>query len=144
MVIDLKKLKIQGKTEIDFFFEYEDFGELCSLPETEVLKPIKVLGKLEVVSNNSVIVSGEINFVLSGPCSRCLEETVKEYSVSFDEDFSKDDETSYLIQNDKVDLSKMVDDLVILNMPYNLLCKEDCKGICLNCGKNLNKENCNC
>ncbi|MBE5757169.1 MAG: DUF177 domain-containing protein [Clostridiales bacterium] len=144
MVIDLKKLKLSGKTELEFFFDYEEFEDLCSLPDCEIEKPIKVLGKLEVVSDNSVIVDGEITFLLKGSCSRCLEDAEMKIVIPFSEAFDKEGDTTYEIINDKIDLSKMVDDIVIVEMPYNLLCSEDCKGLCPKCGKNLNKETCNC
>ena len=144
MVIDLKKLKTTGKTELDFYFDYEEFEDLCSLPDCEIQKPIKVFGRLEVISGGTVYVDGEINFLLKGACSRCLEEAVKEMVVPFSETFDKEDEMAYEIMNDKVDLTKMVNDVVIVEMPYSLLCKEDCKGLCPVCGKNLNKETCNC
>ena len=82
MVIDLKKLRTIGKTELDFYFDYEDFDSLCSLPNCEIEKPIKVLGRLEVVSNDSVYVDGELTFLLKGACSRCLEEAEMEITVS--------------------------------------------------------------
>ena len=144
MVIDLKKLQLKGKTETDFFFEYDNFGDLCVLPDAEIEKPIKILGTLKIVSSHSAVASGDITFVVKGPCSRCLEETEKVFTVPFEELFDKDDDTAYPVVNDKADLSKMTDDVVVLNMPFSLLCKEDCKGICAGCGKNLNKEKCKC
>ena len=44
----------------------------------------------------------------------------------------------------KIDLKKIVDDVIIMNTPIVFLCKEDCKGLCPNCGANLNDGGCKC
>lgn len=44
----------------------------------------------------------------------------------------------------EIDLSPYLMEMVILNHPVKLICKEDCKGLCPNCGANLNKEACQC
>jgi len=43
-----------------------------------------------------------------------------------------------------VNFDEMILENVRLNLPVKILCKEDCNGICLMCGKNLNLEVCNC
>ena len=44
----------------------------------------------------------------------------------------------------KINLDKIVDDTVITNQPVTILCKDDCKGICMGCGVNLNNAECKC
>ena len=52
---------------------------------------------------------------------------------------------SYLpLEADKIDITKDVRDYALLAIPMKKLCKEDCKGLCVNCGKNLNEGDCNC
>ena len=52
---------------------------------------------------------------------------------------------SYLpLEADKIDITKDVRDYSLLAIPMKKLCKEDCKGLCAKCGKNLNEGNCNC
>ena len=45
---------------------------------------------------------------------------------------------------DKIDISKDVRDYLILSVPMKRLCKEDCKGLCYKCGKDLNEGKCDC
>lgn len=45
---------------------------------------------------------------------------------------------------DKIDLSKDVIEYARLSIPLKRLCKDDCKGLCPNCGINLNEKQCNC
>ena len=142
MILDLRELKKVGKTEESFFFEYEPKTELSAIPETKVSVPVKVEGTIYVTGEHSAEISGEVTFVLRGECTRCLEDAEREYVVSFDEVAGEGD--GYPVVNDKIDLGKIVDDAVIVNMPVKFLCKDDCKGICPNCGVNLNVADCKC
>lgn len=142
MILDLRELKKVGKTEESFFFEYEPKTELSAIPETKVSVPVKVEGTIYVTGEHSAEISGEVTFVLRGECTRCLEDAEREYVVSFDEVAGEED--GYPVENDKIDLGKIVDDAVIVNMPVKFLCKDDCKGICPNCGVNLNVADCKC
>lgn len=141
MLIDLREIKRHGKTEESFFFEYVPETELSGIPETFVKNPVKVEGTCYLIGEHSAELSGEITFVLDGECTRCLAHAEREYVVSFDEAAGED---GYPVVNDKIDLGKIVDDTVIMNMPVKFLCKEDCKGICAGCGVNLNNAECKC
>jgi uncharacterized protein len=84
-------------------------------------------------------------------CDRCLEiykqgfnETIEQlYQLGHSELDS--DEIEILPDNSKeIDISQTIHDVFILNRPIQLLCKKDCRGLCVNCGVNLNKKSCNC
>jgi uncharacterized protein len=47
-------------------------------------------------------------------------------------------------QDDKIDLSQMIWEQVYLALPMKPLCKEDCRGLCPQCGTNLNLSMCSC
>ena len=47
-------------------------------------------------------------------------------------------------ETDKINLAPEIRDYVQLAIPMKKLCKEDCNGLCLKCGKNLNEGSCNC
>ena len=49
-----------------------------------------------------------------------------------------------LVPDGKLDLSQLALEDVFLSLPSKLLCSEDCKGICPQCGKNLNEGPCDC
>jgi uncharacterized protein len=52
---------------------------------------------------------------------------------------------SYLNRDaDKIDIKSDVREFALLSIPMKKLCKEDCKGLCYKCGKDLNKEQCTC
>ena len=144
MIIDLRKIKRSGKEESDFFFEYSPQTELIDLPNADIVLPIKVNGTVTLTGEHSAVVSGQVDFSIKGECTRCLEDTTKPFLLDFDENFDQDDPDGYPVKNDTIDLTRVVDDLITINSPVTFLCKEDCKGICLGCGVNLNQQECKC
>lgn len=144
MIIDLKKIKRSGKDSSEFFFEYSPEAELIDLPNADIVLPIKVFGTVTLTGEHSAVAYGQVDFSIKGECTRCLEDTVKPMLLDFDENFDQEDPNGYPVKNDTVDLSKVVDDLIMINSPMNFLCDEDCKGICVGCGSNLNKQECKC
>ncbi len=84
----------------------------------------------------------ELSFRLTGtvyyPCSRCLEPT----AVEADYDFSETVEAS--ANDGQFDLSPFIADCLFIYEPRQILCREDCKGLCPTCGANLNKKTCSC
>jgi uncharacterized protein len=53
------------------------------------------------------------------------------------------DETNYIIGYN-LDVDILIYDEVLIGFPMQLLCSEDCKGLCKNCGVNLNEKTCDC
>ncbi len=144
MIIDLKKIKRSGKDGEDFHFEYQPESALIDLPNVKISQPIDVAGRVSLTGDHSCYIDGQVKFSLAGECTRCLTQTEKEFVVSFAESADNESEDCYSVKNDTVDLSKIVDDVVVINAPMSFLCKEDCKGICYNCGANLNDSECKC
>ena len=133
MIIDLNAVKRTGKTQTSFFFEYDADLEL-DLPDAELLPPVKVQGEVFLTGEKTAEAEGEISFTVSGECTRCLTPTEKTFVVEFAEAFGTED--GYPVVNGKIDLTKAVDDIIITNTPVAFLCREDCKGLCPNCGAN--------
>ncbi len=144
MILDLRQLKKTGKDEESFFFEYSPSDTLTEIPNTQIVSPIKVSGRIALTGDHSAFVEGEAVFVLSGECTKCLKDTSREFVCEFGEECFPDNDGGYSVVNDKIDLSRIVDDAVIVDMPTAFLCSEDCKGICSGCGVNLNDGQCKC
>jgi len=98
---------------------------------------------------------GHVDAKVIGHCARCLEE----YPSRVETDFSvvmvpqqpradaaaRDDELDVSVyQGDEVELSPLIREQMILALPTRPLCSEHCKGLCANCGANLNVEACRC
>ena len=144
MILDLKKLKRSGKDQSDFFFLYSPEQELAQLPFAKVVLPIRINGTISLTGEHSAYLEGEVNFSIEGECTRCLTQTKKDYLLEFSEGVDEKNLDGYSVKNDTIDLTKIVDDLIMINSPITFLCKEDCKGICLGCGVNLNQGQCKC
>ena len=144
MILDLKKIRAKGKEEESFFFEYSPETQLLDMPNAKLILPVKISGEITITDRHSAYVEGEVAFTIKGECTRCLAETEREFVVNFAEQVDQENENGYTVVNDRIDLTKIVDDAIIINAPVSFLCKDDCKGICAGCGTNLNVSECKC
>lgn len=117
--------------------------EVLAVPEAA---PVELDLRLEAVMDG-VLVTGEASAELVGECVRCLAEIREPITVDFQELFvyddsrdlregDEDDETSVL-QDDLLDLEDILRDAVVLALPFQPLCREDCPGLCPDCGARL-------
>ncbi len=119
-----------------------DLGiEVLHVPEGS---PVEFDIRLEAVVEG-VLVTGTARAGLSGECVRCLEQISSEIVGDFQELFvydgedgpdTEDDETSRL-EGDLVDLEPLLRDAVVLALPFQPLCQDDCPGLCVECGARL-------
>ena len=119
-----------------------DLGiEVLRVPEGA---PVEVDLRIEAVMEG-VLVTGTARAGLEGECARCLEPISDEIEVRFQELFVYDDrevdpdeelEVSKL-QDDLVDLEPLLRDAVVLALPFQPLCQDDCPGLCTECGARL-------
>ena len=106
--------------------------------------PVELDLRLEAVMEG-VLVTGTALASLDGECARCLEPISDDIEVRFQELFVYEDhalpedediEVS-MLQDDLVDLEPILRDAVVLALPFQPLCKEDCPGLCPECGARL-------
>jgi uncharacterized protein len=119
-----------------------DLGiEVLRVPEGA---PVEVDLRIEAVMEG-VLVTGTARAGLEGECARCLEPISDEIEVRFQELFVYDDrevdpdeelEVSRL-RDDLVDLEPLLRDAVVLALPFQPLCEDDCPGLCVECGARL-------
>ncbi len=94
-----------------------------------------------------VLVTGTALAALDGECARCLEQISDDIEVTFQELFvyndrrdqspsEEDDEVSTL-EDDLLDLEPLLRDAVVLALPFQPLCEDDCPGLCAECGTRL-------
>jgi uncharacterized protein len=101
--------------------------------------------RLEAVMEG-VLVTGTATAGLDGECVRCLEPIRDDIVVDFQELFvyeEKDDETddedsgTSRLEGDLLDLEPLLRDAVVLSLPFQPLCQDDCPGLCTECGARL-------
>jgi len=114
--------------------------ELARVPTGE---PLELDLRLESVVEG-VLVSGTVRAEVAGECARCLGPVSDEvtvdvqelfaYEASTTEETTDEDEVSHLV-GDLVDLEPVVRDAVVLALPLAPLCRDDCRGLCPDCGE---------
>jgi uncharacterized protein len=89
--------------------------------------------------HDGILVSGEVEATATGECVRCLIDVSIPVEVEFQELFaySFDEAFDYTVQDDHVDLEPLVRDAVVLSLPFQPVCQEDCLGLCPECGVRL-------
>ena len=93
---------------------------------------------------------GELTADMLCICDRCGKEfesakTMPLSAVIAEEDgTNSDDPELFFLDGDEIDLDEIISTLFILDMDMKLLCREDCKGLCPKCGKDLNLGPCGC
>lgn len=119
-----------------------DLGiEVLGVPEGS---PVELEIRLEAVVEG-VLVTGSAHAELTGECVRCLDPLEDEIDARFqdlfvyddkDTDADEDDETRRL-EGDLLDLEPLLRDSVVLSLPFQPLCRDDCPGLCTECGARL-------
>jgi uncharacterized protein len=116
--------------------------DLIGVPEGA---PLALELRLESVTEG-VLVTGTITAPVTGQCGRCLEPVSDELTVDVCELFaypnSATDETSeedevHRINGDLLDVEPVVQEAVVLGLPWTPLCRPDCAGLCPTCGQRL-------
>lgn len=124
---------------------------LSSRNDIKAVTPFEV--KLKALLSAGVAqVTGECTGQMQFVCSRCLTEYKKKMNIPVEHALTKQEEIAaadreqriHLVHGDKVELKEYVEEDILLAMPYVLQCKPDCKGLCTQCGNNLNESSCDC
>jgi len=114
----------------------ERFGNaVIGVPEGSVLHVDLRLESL----HDGILVSAAVEGTAAGECVRCLIDVDSAVEVDIQELFaySHDEAFEYEVQDDVIDLEPVVRDAVVLSLPFQPVCQEDCLGLCPQCGARL-------
>jgi len=96
--------------------------------------------RLEAVMDG-VLVSGTVDAPIRAECGRCLAPVEDRIEVEIQELFAyepaPDGEEIALVEGDLINLEPVLHDAVVLGLPLNPVCREDCAGLCAGCGEPL-------
>ena len=108
--------------------------------------PVDLDLRLEAVMEG-VLVTGSAHADLEGECARCLEPITDEVDADFQELFEYDDrdhgregdfdDDVRRLEGDLLDLEPLLRDAVVIELPFQPLCTDDCPGLCPECGARL-------
>ncbi len=99
--------------------------------------------------SEGLYLNGKLTSVIETPCVRCLTNMNLSIAFTLDELFYYPPDTapegSYAWSDTGfIDLSPLVRELSLLEIPMKPICGEDCQGLCMVCGQNLNEADCDC
>jgi len=106
-------------------------------PDTKFVKEINICCEFRKI-RDEIMVKAVVSTSREVICGRCLEAAVKQITQEFHLSYDKKKLGQFL------EVDEEIRQEIILNWPMKPLCKDDCKGICPGCGKNLNIEECSC
>jgi uncharacterized protein len=137
-----------------------DLDEL--VPDAELAEGVErssIAGRVRLMrTNHGVLVQGSLEGETQVACSRCLAPVPVALDVQVEEVFmptidmatgrsikpEEEDEALWIDEHHILDLSEVLRQDVLLELPPHVLCKEDCRGLCPECGTNLNEASCEC
>ncbi|NLO47604.1 MAG: DUF177 domain-containing protein [Clostridiales bacterium] len=146
MLLNIRKI-IEEPGEIPFSFEI-DMSDVHFDSVHAFLSPLTVKGSV-VNSAGVLTMDADLEIESVFICDRCsshyqTRKRLHAHAVLAQELQDEDNPDIYLLEGDNVNLTEIIYTIFILNMETKSLCKEDCRGICASCGKNLNEGACGC
>ena len=98
-------------------------------------------------TQQGLLLQGKFSTKMDLECVRCLEEYTRELSWSLTELYAFDKrsitESNLLVpEGGRIDLAPLMREYVLLEVPIQPICRRDCKGLCPECGENLNQTDC--
>lgn len=156
MIIDLALIRLQGKP---LRVEREFSPESLAL-DSEILRlngPVSASTEIRVTGER-VRALGQLEAEVELTCCRCLKTMIRHISKSYRLEYRPDPESSQhheeslkygdlgigFYHQDKLDLNEVIGEQVLLEIPMNPICRDDCKGLCDQCGQDLNQAECRC
>ena len=136
-------LELELRFPLSELFEEEDDLE----PEGELEASLRLQ-----ITGDDVYVTGTASGSVKLQCGRCLESYSQRlggklavpYLPEGGDGVEEDEEDVYIYQGDSIDLCGMLREQLLLTLPINQVCDEECKGLCPKCGIDLNKGDCDC
>ena len=154
MIVDLVELEGASRS-----YQFEIAAADIDLDDPAIRLTSDLQVECEVVRHAAQVdIRGTIGVEAEIECTRCLEPVSHtlpiEFTASFvaPENFSAtkehevaaEDLDTDVLESDRLDLKEIVREQILLNLPEQVFCGPDCKGICPKCGANRNLIDCNC
>ena len=153
LLLNLNKIRTAHE-RFEQVYSPEQFG---ADDEFRVVAPI-TLGMDIFKDKDQFRLAGRVETTLELPCSRCLEPfrlpvdaaldlrylPVSERSSDDEQEVAEEDVDISFYQDDQIDLTGLLREQFYLALPMKPLCRDDCRGLCPQCGVNRNTESCDC
>jgi len=154
MRIELENLE-GGKGDFAHVYQPEDLNPVDE--RISLSGPATVSGKVRL-AGNQVFVNGHVETRAQVECDRCLQPveipvntdfaleyvTGSEYEAARAVELTEAEMSIAVFDGEVIDIDEIVKEQVVLTVPTRMLCREDCKGICPECGADRNSGDCSC
>ncbi len=155
MIFEIEEIHSEGLS-----FEVLEPNERFCIDSSDcfLTEGVKIRGKLEK-SGAEVICQAWLETSLSVVCTRCLvsfdfpvkgklcvyfKPRPKNHNLRNEVELSVSQIEQEYYEEGRIDISNPSRDLILLSLPQVTLCRENCAGLCPQCGINLNESNCDC
>ena len=121
---------------------------------------LQAAGQAELLSSTlgEIRIRGHVSAVMKSPCDRCLESASLPIDSDFDlhyrpaematsgEEVELDEDEAEMgfYEGEGLELADVLREFILLQLPMQIVCRQDCKGICPVCGENRNNAACDC
>ena len=154
MRIELENLE-GGKSDFAHVYNPDDLNPVDE--RVNLIAPATVNGKIQR-AGNEVFVNGHVDTRVQVECDRCLKPveipvsadfeldyiTGSEYESSSAAELTEAEMSVAVFDGEAIDVDEIVKEQILLTVPTRMLCREDCKGICPECGTDRNTGECDC
>ena len=155
MRIELENLE-GGKGDFANVYQPEDLNPVDE--RVQIIEPAAVSGKVRL-AGNEVFVNGHVKTRAQVECDRCLKPVELPVSADFALEYitgaeyesssgaaelTEAEMSVSVFDGEAIDVDEIVKEQILLAVPTRMLCREDCKGICPECGIDLNSGECKC
>ena len=149
MLLGLRQIMDSPGATVSFSVS-ADLSDLLYGNSYPVSEPVLASGTVRNTAG-VLVMKGSLTTCLHGVCDRCASTFDQDVEIPIDvvlvqelADEENEDEWVFPLVEDSADLDDIIRTVFVLNMDSKLLCKDDCKGLCCRCGKNLNEDVCTC
>jgi uncharacterized protein len=153
MLLDLTQIR-QPETELTRRYDVSQFEGRSE--QFRVVRPVDL--ELTIHKDQARFrLVGSLSTILELTCSRCLEPFQLPVASDFDlrylpqaenlgeeREVKGDEFSESFYRDDVIDLGQLIEEQFYLVLPMKPLCSADCRGLCSNCGTNLNVATCDC
>ena len=154
MRIELENLE-GSKGDFAHVYQPEDLNPVDE--RITLIEPAAVNGKIRL-NSNQVFVNGHVDTRAQVECDRCLQPieiavnadfaleyiTGPDYESSAAVELTEEELSVAVFDGEAIDVDEIVKEQILLAVPTRMLCREDCKGICPECGVDRNTGDCTC
>ena len=157
-VKDPNTISLEAAAEEPLAFEFELAVPAESLDREPLLElsPVAFTGEVAPIESGFAL-TGDLSWAGKLECSRCLAaypfESAENFSLVLykrktgepaDLQLDKEDLDVYFYEEPELSVSPIVEERIQMAVPMKPLCREDCRGLCPTCGKDLNQGPCEC